>query len=689
MNRLGILTLLLFLSCQVYAQTAFIDSLNQELTNPNLPDSSKIDVFNELAYEWAKSSPKKGLTYADSAITLSKKIGDMPRMSSGLNSKGINFWYLGEDSQALEAFASVLEFHKNNQNEAGEARVLNNMALLLYNQGEYQKALIYHDRANQIFESLALRRNLINSLSNTGVVYLALADYPKALEQFLKALSQTDSSEYNENANLNTNIGLVYKNLGDLKTAEKHQKEAVVWYERGGHKQGLASEYGNLANNYQAQGKYKDAEDLFFKALAINKEIGNQRRIASDLANLGKLYMSLGQLEKAELYLNEAVGILFENQDVLYLSTIYLDKAELFQMQKKPKLSILDLRKKALELAEKSGSLSHQNSAWKALSESYEELGKNKEALLAFQKHIIFRDSIFNNENQKKLTRMQVEFEFEKNAQQMKSEFLFENQTLKAKNEKQRILTGAALLIFVLFIVTGAILQHFYRKKVKADKLRLSADFKVQKAQLEYKALKAQMNPHFIFNALSSISNFLLKNEPEKADYYLNRFAVLIRKILEFSDQELITLEEEIEMLQAYTEIESLRLGKPIKMVIACEPDISMDNVKIPPLLIQPMIENAIWHGIAHSKEEGRIEIILKKEGQHLQLTVRDNGDEALIHDQIENVKKLKKKSMGLGLIQRRLKILWKDQHAQQFPLEWKKLNHGSEIALQLPIIYQ
>ncbi|MBW3469487.1 tetratricopeptide repeat-containing sensor histidine kinase [Arthrospiribacter ruber] len=681
MKTLKVLPVFLFYSLQVTCQTDFLDSLSHLLFDKNLKDSTKVDIYNDLSYDWSGSDPKKGLLYADSAIWLAGKISDERRKYAAINSKGVNYWMKGEDSMALESFREVMKYHQSQSNELGEGRMLNNMALLLYNKADYRTALDYHNRANQIFEKQGITNYLINGLSNSGVVYLALADYPRALETFLKALSLTDSTMLNESAKLHTNIGLVYKNLNELTEGEKFQRKAITYYQKLKQRQGLASEYGNLASNLQNQGRLDEAEALYMQALEINREIGNERRIASDLANFGKHQQLKGDLEKANEFLGEAIERFSKIDDVLNLAAVYLDQAEVWKQQNKPISQILEIQKKALEFGQKSGSLIRQNEAWKAISETYTVAGQSQNALEAFHNYVLFKDSVFNDQNQKDIMKMQIQFDYDMKAQQMESDFLLNASLLEAKNEKQKIISIVAIFLFLLFIIFGAIIQHFRSKKNLLEKEKLEAEFNAQKAILEQKALKAQMNPHFIFNAMNSISNFLLKNEPEKADFYLNKFARLIRRILEMSEEELISLEEELDVLKDYIDIESLRLGKAIELQVNLDERLDPKLVKIPPLLIQPMIENSIWHGIANTPEEGQIKISVFQNNGLLKLTVKDNGNSRA---EIPSQNPEKKKSMGLGIIQGRLKILLGDKSPD---IKWQKLSNGSEVALHLPIL--
>src|SRR5687767_11168076 len=139
-------------------------------------------------------------------------------------------------------------------------------------------------------------------------------------------------------------------------------------------------------------------------------------------------------------------------------------------------------------------------------------------------------------------------------------------------------------------------------------------------------ALRAQMNPHFIFNCLSSINRFILKNETDKASDYLTRFSRLMRLVLINSQKPLIVLEDEVEMLRLYVEMEQLRFKHAFDYSITYTNDIEPANILIPPLLLQPFCENAIWHGLMHKDGHGHLAISFTMNKSVLQCTISDDG---------------------------------------------------------------
>lgn len=177
------------------------------------------------------------------------------------------------------------------------------------------------------------------------------------------------------------------------------------------------------------------------------------------------------------------------------------------------------------------------------------------------------------------------------------------------------------LLIIVLIYI-------YFKLRVNAVKkeARRRAVIQQQIAQLEMKALRAQMNPHFIFNALNSIQTFMMKRETEQALSYLSRFARLIRNVLDNSQLNSIPISKELKMLENYLELEKLRFGDQFSYIITVDDALDPDFTDIPTMILQPFVENAIWHGLLHKKEDGRLSITFHQREGSLLCVIEDNG---------------------------------------------------------------
>jgi sensor histidine kinase YesM len=183
---------------------------------------------------------------------------------------------------------------------------------------------------------------------------------------------------------------------------------------------------------------------------------------------------------------------------------------------------------------------------------------------------------------------------------------------------------------------------------------------------MEMRALRAQMNPHFIFNSLNSIQKYILKNDHFAASQYLTKFSRLIRLILDHSNQNNILLASEAELLRLYCEMESLRFDQRFEYSIEMEPSLQPDTVEIPSMLIQPYVENAIWHGLLHKETVGRLLIRFgKNEKGHLLVTVEDDGVGRKKAMELRSKQVLKKKSYGIQITEDRIALINRLNHIQ------------------------
>jgi ligand-binding sensor domain-containing protein/two-component sensor histidine kinase len=215
---------------------------------------------------------------------------------------------------------------------------------------------------------------------------------------------------------------------------------------------------------------------------------------------------------------------------------------------------------------------------------------------------------------------------------------------------------GVALVVIT---ITGIWLA--FRMKVRQLKKeeKLKTTYAQQIADIELKALRAQMNPHFIFNSLNSIQKFILANDARTASQYLTKFARLIRMILDNSDQNNTTLAQELELLNTYVEIEALRFDNRFDYRVNIAPELQPESCLIPPMLIQPFLENAIWHGMLHSDNRGLLTLDIRKYGEsEILITIEDNGIGRERSLQLHNKQLHKNKSFGVSISRDRISIL-------------------------------
>ncbi len=210
-----------------------------------------------------------------------------------------------------------------------------------------------------------------------------------------------------------------------------------------------------------------------------------------------------------------------------------------------------------------------------------------------------------------------------------------------------------------VLVFAGAI-GAFYRWRIGLirHEAALKTEFNKRLAHTEMAALRAQMNPHFVFNCLSSINRFILVNQPDEASAYLTKFSRLIRLILDNSRTETVPLNKELEALQLYVEMEQMRFFDRFEYSMQVAPDVETEHLEVPPLLIQPFVENAIWHGLMHKKAPGLLLIRVFAEGNKLCIEVEDNGIGRQRAMELKSRSATVTKSLGMKVTAERLEVI-------------------------------
>lgn len=240
------------------------------------------------------------------------------------------------------------------------------------------------------------------------------------------------------------------------------------------------------------------------------------------------------------------------------------------------------------------------------------------------------------------------------------------------------------ILIFILGSLIVALVFIFRIRKIKQQ-----ADIRNQVTSSQLTALKAQMNPHFMYNTLNSIQDLILQNDIKNTNYYLSRYSTLMRKILESSEHNEIELTEEIEILQLYMELEKLRFGSEFTYTISVS-DAVDKNTLLPSMLVQPFVENAIKHGLLHKKGEKKLEVAFDKYGGTLICSIQDNGVGRKKAAEIKERSQLKHRSFATKATLRRLELVNLDRkdkiELQINDLEKDGFATGTKVVLKIPV---
>lgn len=247
--------------------------------------------------------------------------------------------------------------------------------------------------------------------------------------------------------------------------------------------------------------------------------------------------------------------------------------------------------------------------------------------------------------------------------------------------EIRYMMLGTAIEVFIFSLILG------YRTKlIEQEKKSIETEM----TQVKLTALKAQMNPHFVFNSLNSIRAYVISNETKKASDYLNKFARLIRLILHYSSKDTISLKEELETLKLYVELEQMRYRDDFGFELKIAQGVDIEKLMVPPLILQPYVENAIGHGLAPKTGEKKVLVEISKSGHHISFTIRDNGVGRSFSNKINKLQESKHKSVAMELTQKRISLAGdnktRDENIEIIDLEEAGQPVGTEVRFKLPV---
>jgi len=641
---------LLLLTPFIFSQVSESDSLLQRSESADKPEKAKI--FNQLSKLVRYNDPELAITYGSTALSLAGELNLTEEKIEALLNIGTAYSEAGNNDSTLEYHLKALGF----ANDLGDKKILAN---------------VQH---------------------NLGVDYRYIGDFDNALKFNISALTlQEEKLPSGETigsslsiANTLNSIGVIYDDMGNFTKAMEYHNKALTIRTELNNKRGIAASLHNIGVVYEEMGEFDKALDSYTESLKIKNELGNRHEIATTLNNIGIVYLDKKQYDKALDYHFQALEIFKEMEDLYSFANTSNSIADIYLELNQPD--------KAFPYIQDGLNTANQIDAKRLMVDSYRFLSKyylsknNFRAASEAQANLLdLKDTIYNTDMAEKVAEMQTCYETEKKQKEivmLKKDMEIKNLELqKQKNQKISFAVIAGLVMVSGFLV-------FSRKQLKQKHLRTELEKK--NLETEQKLLRTQMNPHFIFNSLNSIQGYISANNSFLAMSYLSKFAKLMRYILENSRKSMVSLEEEINTLQLNMELERIRFKEHFDFKIELEPDIIPERTFLPPMLLQPFVENAMKHGLRNKPEKGLLEIFFKKENNFLNCIIRDNGIGREKAAELNQANKPTHKSVGMQLTTERLTALNK-QYKSSFSAMINDLKDaegkalGTEVVLNIP----
>jgi len=459
---------------------------------------------------------------------------------------------------------------------------------------------------------------------------------------------------------------IYYEGLGDIYLKTTNYSKAITNYEEGLR---LAKRYKinrkvtdlntKIATVYSESGNKDKAKRFFEKTLKLSEEENRTRAveakiIVADFENENRAYNDEIEIRKEalEVIKNIETDSIFKNESALTPQKQNYKIGNAYLLQDNPEKAI-PFFERSIEAAEEREDIEVKKDAYKRIAVAHNNRGNVNEAIEAIKKYEVLIDEVYIKKEQeilrtsrlsKDLASKQIRIlGLEKDRELSESKY----QVTQEQYKNQKLIIASLIGGLILVLITVYVML----KNIKQQRLTNNL--------LALKSLRSQMNPHFIFNALNSVNSFIATNDERTANKYLSDFSLLMRSVLENSEESFIPLEKEIELLELYTKLEHSRFKDKFEYDIKVDENVNIQEFQIPPMLLQPYIENAVWHGLRYKKEKGQLNIVIDQQTNDvIKITITDDGIGRKQSKVLKTKNQQKQNSKGMGNIKKRVAIL-------------------------------
>lgn len=588
----------------------------------------------------SKHSPKKALTLVEDILlyTIKQEKKIVADQSLGI---------LSHDNKALQN--QTLELH---------AKALFALGQINDEQLFYDLAIQNYSAGLELYSSKLKIKPPYYIHKRMGFLYKKNKNYNSSLEEFEEFKERSTKLELHKDIiDANNEIAELYYIFGREDLAETYHKRALSIAEEQNFNNKIIETISLLGTLAELQKKNEKAISYYQKAQEIANSFGNLKVVNEEYNNITRVYQ-ITDKEKALTNIEEAIKVNIKNEDYELLTKNQIELANTFTVLNKTNKAISTL-KESIFLSQKNESYDDLAESLKSITKLYEKIDKPKLALESLKAYHIVLDTLQRIKQRNK--DIKQDFGLELKAVQSKLEFFKKGKDLDAEKinllkQQQNIQTlelrrkqkefWYVLSGLILFIGTTLLFVRINQSRKRANKL------------LQLKSLRTQMNPHFIFNSLNSVNNFISKNDERSANKYISDFSKLMRKVLEYSQEDMISLDIEIEIIKLYLKLEHSRFKDKFDFEFRIDPNIDLSEISIPPMILQPFIENSIWHGLRYKPEKGMLVVKIEDKTSYLLIKISDDGIGRIKSSELKTKHQKNHKSTALKNIENRLTFI-------------------------------
>ena len=704
------LYLLSFFFSVCFAQTFQIDRLKIDRLKkilPSLKDTARIDCLLKLSYEYIDLVYTQHHTfhpYGDSALLYdsiayeeSKKLNYIHGVAESYLPKALLSVYYFADYKSTENLSKEsLKWFELTPRKNNIERAYFFLASALFNQYQYEKATPYLEKCFYWAEKNKNYESIKDGLGLKYETYRDIGDYEKAFDAFKKT-EELDIKLTGKKDVWYENYVLaeLQRRMGNCGVALNYYRQVVAKMDLQTENIWFRVSYPEL---FALNGKFDSAQYYYNQ---IDSSECTEHDLRFYCVSIGEFYLLKKEYTRAIGYLLRGLQLHREAGDINYVKRALVAVAKTYTEMQKDGMAMAYARE-ALSLSLQSQAKQYIRDAYEIMYEIYQRKNEPDSAFTYYQKYVTQKEIVANDIVKGKF----AAYTYDQQIQQLNNEKYLEQQHLnQATQQRTFLIMGiAGLLLLGFFLLRNIMLKRkneATRRAIAENELLLQkfenektkAELEQQATELEMQALRSQMNPHFIFNSLNSINRFILQNNKTQASEYLTKFSRLVRLILQNSQSPLILLESELNALNLYLELEALRFDNHFNYKITVDKELDTLAIKVPPLLIQPYVENAIWHGLMHKEERGNLDIQLYDENDMLCCKITDDGVGRKKATELKSKSAPAHKSMGMQITASRIAIMNQDkQSGTHIKITDLVLPDGkpggTEVLLKIPVYY-
>lgn len=567
----------------------------------------------------------------------------------------------------LSKKAEELKESLDSNNDSKIAKRYEDLADIFIKRGDNAKAEEYYKKAIASYTKLKQKDDVARVGRSLAKIQESQKKFEEASYNYKAASEQATDKDFEK---LNSNDFKRLSNSANAETKGSLLNSNIKILEKENKKDELTDAYEKMAETNKADDKPKEAIKNYNKALDFTasspaKAIKIKNKIA-------EIYVAENEFDKA-LDINNTLLTEAETNNDFTTQIVQQQKLASIYFKKNEPEKAVDKLKLAYALASQKGNTAEVKKSLTALVNYYKQQGNDKERLAIYSDFLENFDRIIQSDTT--LIDSKIFQVTEDRITQLEKEKKLKDELIQKKNTFNFFLIGAIFLMLILFIL---IIKALYAIKKKNKKIALQS-------------LRREMNPHFIFNSLNSVNQFISQNKELEANKYLTNYSQLMRNMMINSNNDFVTLSNEMEQLQKYLDLEHLRFQDKFDYKISIDESLDTDAVFVPNMIIQPHLENAIWHGLRYKKEKGLLQLNVKSVKNGIVITVDDDGIGLTQSNELKTENQKVHESRGVNNTMERIALLRElYQKDIQFDIKEKeKPQTGTIVTIEFPFIYK